>query len=74
MCVGPFAPKKPKPTMAATPAAAPEPPDPVAEPVDPGGVRREEDEAKFGATGPKLRVDRSVSSGGVGAGGTGIKM
>lgn len=58
-----------------TPAPAPPPPAPVAEEVDVKGARKAEDRAQFGPTGvPNLRVDRSVTSGGSTAGGTGIRM
>lgn len=59
---------------ASTPAAAPAPPDPLAEQVDVESPRTAEDKANFGTTSPDLRVDRSVSSGGVSAGGAGLRM
>lgn len=57
-----------------TPAAAPAPPDPVAEPTELLSRRRQEDVANYGVSSPSLRVDRSSTEGGVGAGGYGLKM
>ena len=60
---------------AATPAPAPPPPAPIADEQEIAAGRVAEDKALFGASGqPETRVDRSLSSGGVGAGGTGIRM
>lgn len=64
----------PKVSQTATPAPAPEAPDPIAEETSPTDRRKAEDKANFGQTAPSLRVDRSATSGGVGAGGTGLKM
>lgn len=60
---------------APTPAPAPPPPAPIAEDQEIAAARTAEDKALFGQSGvPTTRVDRSLSSGGVGAGGTGIRM
>lgn len=56
------------------PAPAPAPPEQPAEAQDPVSPRKAEDKELFGTSTPDLRVDRSVSSGGVGSGGTGIRM
>lgn len=62
-----------QPQPAATPAAAPAPPAPTATPDAVGSARKAEDLALFGSVQPNMRVDRSVTSGGVGQGGSGIK-
>jgi hypothetical protein len=48
-------------------------PEKTAEPPAIGDARKAEDEALFGGV-PDLRVDRSATSGGATAGGTGLKM
>lgn len=63
---------KPKPT--ATPAPAPEAPAPIAEEAQVADARRTEDKQNYGTTTPSLRVDRSATSGGVGADGSGLRM
>lgn len=57
-----------------TPAPAPPPPAPLAEETDPTAPRKAEDKVNFGTSTPDLRVDRSVSSGGVAAGGAGLSL
>ncbi|GJE18768.1 hypothetical protein AIGOOFII_3498 [Methylobacterium marchantiae] len=61
-------------TPVAAPAPAPPPPAPLAEETDPSAVRRTEDKANYGTTTPSLRVDRSATSGGAAAGGSGLRM
>lgn len=48
-------------------------PEKVAEPSEIGDARKAEDETLFGGV-PDLRVDRSVTSGGTTADGTGLKL
>lgn len=67
-----FASQKSTPTP--TPAPAPPPPAPVAEEGDVAAPRRAEDQALFGTDTPSLRVDRSVQSGGIRSGGSGLRM
>lgn len=73
MCFGGGGNKQSQPSP--PPAPAPAPPAPVAIEDDIKAPRKAEDKANFGGSGvPNLRVDRSVSSGGVGAGGSGLRM
>lgn len=58
----------------ASTAPAPEAPDPIAVQQDVTAARRTEDQKNFGTSAPSLRVDRSATSGGVSAGGTGLRM
>ncbi len=46
-------------------------PEKVADPTEVGTARKQEDNSLFGGI-PDLRVDRSSTSGGVGAGGSGL--
>jgi hypothetical protein len=69
MCFGGSSPKR-----AETPAPAPAAPSPIAEETALGDVRKAEDKALFGSSAPSLRVDRSATSGGVGADGAGLRM
>jgi hypothetical protein len=57
-----------------TPAPAPAPP--AAPPAAPeiGSARVDETKGAFGQTTPNLRIDRSLSGGGVGTGGSGVRM
>jgi hypothetical protein len=48
-------------------------PEKTAEPDEVGAARKAEDEELFGGV-PELRVDRSATSGGVAASGTGLKV
>ncbi|MBK3400431.1 hypothetical protein [Methylobacterium ajmalii] len=70
MCFGGGGDDKPTPA----PAPAPPPPAPLAEETDPTAPRKAEDKANYDSTTPSLRVDRSTTSGGVGAGGSGLRM
>jgi len=66
--------RQPKQQATPIPAPAPAAPSPVAEEQKVADPRRAEDEANFGTDTPSLRVDRSLSSGGVGVGGAGLRM
>lgn len=56
------------------PAPAPAPPAPIAEEQGITDPRKAEDKSLFGSSTPSLRVDRSTTSGGVGADGAGLRM
>jgi hypothetical protein len=70
MCIGGGG----SPPPATTPA--PPPPQPEANPNEPaiGSKRKGEEKNTFGSGTPSMRVDRSATGGGAGAGGSGIKM
>jgi hypothetical protein len=75
MCFG--SPDPPPPTPATPPPApAAPPPSPTASTAveDVASARRAEDLALFGSGRQSLRVDRSATSGGIGKGGSGIKV
>lgn len=63
-----------KPKAAEKPAPAPEPAAPPADEQPIGSARKAEDRAAFGTAGQRLRVDRSQTAGGVGVGGSGLRM
>lgn len=56
-----------------TPPAAPEPPAEPPELPEIGAARKREEDETFGGT-PTLRIDRSITTGGIGSGGAGLKM
>lgn len=64
-----FFPKTPKATVPAPDAQ----PQKTADPQEIGAPRKAEDQTLFGGI-PDLRVDRSTTSGGVGAGGSGLNV
>lgn len=62
-------------SKAETPAPAPEPPAPPAEEQSVTAARKAEDKSLYGTSAaPSLRIDRSTTSGGVAAGGSGLRM
>jgi hypothetical protein len=62
----------PKPKSATVPDPTPQP-QKTADPQEIGAARQAEDQTLFGGI-PDLRVDRSTTGGGVGAGGSGLNV